>query len=86
MEMGKKEFEFLNKCKWLLLPGAEGKAGMVAIADEDGTVDLTSLASDLARSLPVYARPVFVRLMNKVETTSMLNGRYGNSGYCMTTY
>ncbi|XP_076455364.1 long-chain fatty acid transport protein 1-like [Babylonia areolata] len=51
------------------VPGSEGCAGMAAIADEDNSLDLVSLTSALQRSLPSYARPVFLRLMKEVDTT-----------------
>ena len=45
------------------VPGAEGKAGMAAILQEEegGKVDLDLLASGLRKALPSYARPMFVR-------------------------
>ena len=44
------------------VPGAEGKAGMAAILQEEGEkLDLDLLASGLRKALPSYARPMFVR-------------------------
>ena len=44
------------------VPGAEGKAGMAAILQEEGDkLDLDFLASGLRKALPSYARPMFVR-------------------------
>ena len=42
---------------------------MAAIVDEDRNLDLQELTSALQRSLPAYARPVFLRLLNEVDTT-----------------
>ncbi|RVE52114.1 hypothetical protein evm_003187 [Chilo suppressalis] len=44
------------------IPNVEGKAGMAAIADPDKRVDLNQLAKGL-KSLPGYARPLFLRIM-----------------------
>ncbi|CAH0403099.1 unnamed protein product [Chilo suppressalis] len=44
------------------IPNVEGKAGMAAIADPDKRVDLNQLAKGL-KSLPAYARPLFLRIM-----------------------
>ena len=45
------------------VPGAEGKAGMAAILQEEegDKVNLDLLASGLRKALPSYARPMFVR-------------------------
>ena len=44
------------------VPGAEGKAGMAAILQEEGEkLDLDFLANGLRKALPSYARPMFVR-------------------------
>ncbi|KAK7095529.1 long-chain fatty acid transport protein 1-like [Littorina saxatilis] len=51
------------------VPGSEGRAGMAAIVDEDRSLDLQKMTLALQRSLPPYARPVFVRLMKEVDTT-----------------
>ena len=42
---------------------------MVAIVDENDTLDLKQLYRDLQKSLPAYARPVFIRALNKVDVT-----------------
>lgn len=42
---------------------------MAAIQNPDNTLDLTTLASGLAKSLPSYARPLFVRVLNKIDMT-----------------
>ena len=49
--------------------GSEGRAGMAAIVDQDNSIDMEQLAVALARSLPSYARPLFVRLIKEADTT-----------------
>ncbi|RLU17248.1 hypothetical protein DMN91_011317 [Ooceraea biroi] len=49
--------------------GAEGKAGMAAIYDENGTVDVQKLAIDIKEQLPAYARPQFIRILTKIDLT-----------------
>ncbi|XP_020284862.1 long-chain fatty acid transport protein 4 [Pseudomyrmex gracilis] len=49
--------------------GNEGRAGMAAIYDEDGTLDVNKLASDIQEQLPAYARPQFVRILTKIDLT-----------------
>jgi fatty-acyl-CoA synthase len=50
------------------IPGADGRAGMVAIVADD-RFDLDDLPEHLARRLPSYARPVFVRLCATLDST-----------------
>jgi fatty-acyl-CoA synthase len=50
------------------IPGSDGKAGMAAIVC-DGPLDFTAFRDHLARRLPAYARPLFVRLMQRIEVT-----------------
>ncbi|XP_037297680.1 long-chain fatty acid transport protein 4 [Manduca sexta] len=53
----------------VLVPNSEGRAGMCGIVDVDGTLDLDKVYEDLAKNLPAYARPVFMRIMNSVDMT-----------------
>lgn len=48
---------------------------MAAIVDESCDLDLTSLAAGVKKSLPSYARPVFVRILQKVEMTGEVSQR-----------
>jgi fatty-acyl-CoA synthase len=50
------------------VPGADGRAGMVAIVADD-RFDLGKLAGFLAQRLPPYACPVFVRISAALDTT-----------------
>ena len=53
------------------IPGTEGRAGMAAIADPGKTLNLQQLAAAVKINLPTYARPLFVRVLNQIETTGM---------------
>ncbi|XP_069783473.1 long-chain fatty acid transport protein 1-like isoform X6 [Narcine bancroftii] len=52
------------------VPGVEGKAGMAAIADAEGKLNPEHLYQELKAVLPPYARPLFLRIMPAVDTTS----------------
>jgi fatty-acyl-CoA synthase len=49
--------------------GSDGRAGMAAIVCE-GPCDLGALHAHLARNLPDYARPLFLRIKNKLDVTA----------------
>jgi len=50
--------------------GAEGRVGMAAIVDKGPKpVDLATLSREIQEKLPVYARPVFVRLVPELDIT-----------------
>lgn len=50
--------------------GLEGRAGMAAVYDPERTVDLNKdLLSGLKKALPVYARPIFIRILVKLDLT-----------------
>lgn len=51
------------------IPNMDGRAGMAAILDHEKTLDLNVVADGLKKSLPAYARPVFIRLLSKVDMT-----------------
>ena len=56
------------------VPGADGRAGMAAlVADPD--LDLDGLAQHLARQLPTYAVPVFLRLQPQIDITGTFKHR-----------
>ncbi|XP_023952988.1 long-chain fatty acid transport protein 1 [Bicyclus anynana] len=52
------------------IPDIEGRAGMCGIVDTDGSLDLDKLAKDIAKDLPKYARPVFIRIMKTMDMTA----------------
>ena len=51
------------------VPGTEGAAGMAAIV-VNSALDFTKLHEHLARALPPYARPLFLRIMDEIATTA----------------
>lgn len=51
------------------IPGLEGRAGMAAIHDEKGTLDINKLAVDLKEHLANYAIPRFIRILTKIDLT-----------------
>ena len=56
------------------VPGGEGKAGMAALV-ADAAFDLTGLATYLEKNLPFFARPIFLRFQQAIETTSTFKQR-----------
>jgi fatty-acyl-CoA synthase len=50
------------------VPGADGRAGMAAIVVDD-RFDFENFAGHLARRLPAYAHPVFVRISASLDAT-----------------
>jgi fatty-acyl-CoA synthase len=51
------------------IPGCEGAAGMATLVPA-GTLDLAALRKHLAQRLPAYARPLFLRIKDRIETTA----------------
>ena len=61
------------------VPGAEGRAGMAAMVLQPGEpFDPASLREHVAIGLPNYARPVFVRLLPELSTTSTFKLKKGD--------
>ena len=52
------------------IPGTEGRAGMAAIPDPECRVDLAALYTGLASRLPSYARPLFIRRVERIDVTA----------------
>ena len=50
------------------VPGTEGAAGMAALV-ADGALDFVELRHHLRRRLPSYARPLFLRLKDRIDVT-----------------
>ncbi len=42
---------------------------MAAIVDENQSIDLDDMYKNMVKMLPAYARPLFVRLLQKADTT-----------------
>jgi fatty-acyl-CoA synthase len=51
------------------VPGTEGAAGMATLA-VDGALDFATLSAHLAQTLPAYARPLFLRIKERIEVTA----------------
>jgi fatty-acyl-CoA synthase len=51
------------------VPGADGRAGMAALAAA-APLDLTALRAHLRRRLPHYARPIFLRVQPCIDVTA----------------
>ena len=51
------------------IPGTEGRAGMVEAAVKR-EIDLQALRDHLVATLPVYARPLFLRMVTKIDATA----------------
>ncbi len=56
------------------VPGGEGKAGMAAVVASPN-FDLAAFAEHLEKNLPFFARPVFLRFQQQIETTSTFKQR-----------
>lgn len=52
------------------IPNTEGRAGMAAIVDVDRVLDMDRLNEGIQKNLPSYARPIFVRVINRIPMTS----------------
>ena len=71
------------------VPGADGRAGMAAITLSEGVdeLDLAGFAAYVNRELPVYARPVFLRIQTELDLTGtfkMVKGDLKREGYDVT--
>ncbi len=56
------------------VPGAEGRVGMAALVVDDG-MDLDGFSRHVAAQLAGYARPVFLRFVTELDTTSTFKQR-----------
>jgi fatty-acyl-CoA synthase len=58
------------------VPETDGRAGMASIVIGPGiNLDLVAFRQHLATHLPAYARPLFLRLQSKIETTTTFKPR-----------
>lgn len=51
------------------MPNVEGRAGMAAIVDTDNSLDLATFVKGLQANLPLYACPLFVRVLSQLQMT-----------------
>ncbi|MFK4502679.1 fatty-acyl-CoA synthase [Bradyrhizobium japonicum] len=58
------------------IPGTDGRAGMSAIVVNEG-FDIEGLPAHLARRLPAYARPVFLRISRELDATETFKQKKG---------
>jgi citronellyl-CoA synthetase len=68
------------------IPGADGRAGMVAVTLADGVdaLDTEAFSAYVNEELPSYARPVFVRVRTEIDVTGtfkMMKGELRHEGY-----
>ena len=56
------------------IPGTDGRAGMAAIDLAEGrtlaNMDLAGLSTHIRMNLPVYAQPIFIRILKELPTTT----------------
>jgi fatty-acyl-CoA synthase len=58
----------------ITVPGADGRAGTAALV-VNAEFELAAFRADVARRLPAYARPVFLRLLRSIESTGTFKPR-----------
>jgi citronellyl-CoA synthetase len=68
------------------IPNADGRAGMAAITLKTGLkqLDIADFSAYVARELPSYARPVFIRIQPEMEVTGtfkLMKGDLRRDGY-----
>lgn len=51
------------------IPSCEGKAGMAAITLPESKVEMDNFYTNVRKTLPPYAIPIFIRLCREIETT-----------------
>jgi fatty-acyl-CoA synthase len=56
------------------VPGADGRAGAAALV-VNADFDLAAFRKDVAQRLPPYARPVFLRILTKLDATGTFKPR-----------
>ncbi len=58
----------------VIVPGADGRAGAAALV-VNADFDLAAFRKDVAQRLPPYSRPVFLRILTKLEATGTFKPR-----------
>lgn len=59
------------------LPGTDGRAGMVAIAPKNGELDVAKISAHIMNKVPSYARPIFIRQVQEMDTTGTFKMKKG---------
>lgn len=54
------------------IPGQEGRAGMVSIAESPDQIDFKNLNRRILEEIPSYARPLFIRFTTELDHTGKL--------------
>jgi citronellyl-CoA synthetase len=56
------------------IPGTDGRAGMASVVFRDSpdisTINLASISEHIIKNLPGYARPIFIRVLDDLPTTT----------------
>jgi len=61
---------FMSNVYGVLVPGCEGRAGMAAFSlDDAGSFNWQEFSHYVENNLPKYARPVFIRIIQEMDTT-----------------
>ncbi len=73
------------------IPGADGRAGMAALALADGVseLDVEAFSAYVNEQLPAYAVPVFLRIQGDIDVTGtfkMLKGDLREQGYDISQF
>ncbi|CAM4365331.1 long-chain-acyl-CoA synthetase [Paenibacillus tarimensis] len=66
------------------VPHQEGKAGMAAVKTKTGALDFEAFCAYLSKSLPPYARPLFIRIVrefNSTATYKLQNREFVEAGF-----
>jgi fatty-acyl-CoA synthase len=58
----------------VMVPGTDGRAGTAALV-VDADFDLVAFRAEIASRLPAYARPVFLRILTRLEATATFKPR-----------
>ena len=58
------------------VPGVEGRAGMAAIVQPEGGIDLSWFLSAIRNQLPSYAMPIFLRMVKELDITGKIKLPY----------
>ena len=68
------------------VPGVEGRAGMAAIVQPEGGIDLSWFLSAIKNQLPSYAMPIFLRLVKELDITGRFICIFLSFNHCEILY